>query len=82
MSQENVEIAWAAIDAWDRRDRPAWLAVHDPDYEVVPHRHWPEADVVRGREAAWEFYVNVVWAPFERSPIGNAEIVDAAAGKT
>jgi ketosteroid isomerase-like protein len=37
MSQENVETAREAIDAWDRGERAAWLALHDPDYEVCSH---------------------------------------------
>jgi ketosteroid isomerase-like protein len=80
LSQENVEIARQAIDAWDRHDRAAWLALHDQDHEVVPMRHFPEADVVRGREAAWEFFANIS-DQFEQFPIGNAEIVDAGADK-
>jgi ketosteroid isomerase-like protein len=59
------------------RDRAAWLATRDDqDYEVVTDRYWPEADAVRGREAAWEFYVKVAEA-FERLPVTDVELVDA-----
>ena len=55
MSQENVEIARQAADAMLRRDRAAWLALHEEDFEVVAIDDWPEAGV-RGAEAAWDFY--------------------------
>ena len=76
MSQENVEIFREVLEAFDRRDRATWLANRDPDCEVIPSAMWPEADVVRGREPAWEFYVKVAEA-FERLPVENAELVDA-----
>jgi ketosteroid isomerase-like protein len=80
MSQENVETLRQSNEAFDRRDRAAWLATRDDqDYEVVTSRYWPEADAVRGGEAAWEFYVNVAEA-FERLPV-DAELVDAGADK-
>jgi ketosteroid isomerase-like protein len=84
MSEENAETARQAIDAANRDDRAAWLALHDQDCEVVPSRFWPEPEVIRGREAAWEFYSN-----FTRTlegfadpiVVGDAEIVDAGADK-
>ena len=56
MSQENVEIVRAAIDAFNRRDREAWDAVSHPDVEV----DWSasrglEAGVYRGREGIDRF---------------------------
>jgi ketosteroid isomerase-like protein len=80
MSEENVELARQALEAFDRRDRAAWLAFLDQECEVVTDRFWPEAAPVRGPEAAWEFYVKVN-EPFERYPIGNSELVDAGADK-
>jgi ketosteroid isomerase-like protein len=79
MSQENVEIFRETLEAFDRRDRAAWLALRDPDCEVIPSAMWPEADAVRGREPAWDFYVKVAEA-FERLPV-DAELVDAGADK-
>jgi hypothetical protein len=38
MSQENVELFCKAIDAFNRRDRDAWLALCDPEYENAPPR--------------------------------------------
>jgi ketosteroid isomerase-like protein len=81
MSQENVETVRQMLEAFDRRDRAAWLAPRDDqDHEVVTDRYWPEADAVRGREAAWEFYVKVAEA-FEQLPVADAELVDAGADK-
>lgn len=80
MSQQNVEIFRESLDAFDRRDRAAWLALRDQDFELIPSATWPEADAIRGREAAWEFYVKVVEA-FEWRPYGDAKAVDAGADK-
>jgi ketosteroid isomerase-like protein len=80
MSQENVEAERETLEAFDRRDRAAWLALRDPDCEVIPSAMWPEADAVRGREPAWDFYVKVAEA-FEQTPVADAELVDAGADK-
>src|SRR5947208_703458 len=80
MSQENVERMRKSLDAFDRRDRTTWLALRDPESEVVPSDTWPEAGVIRGPEAAWDFYVEAM-APFEQRPIRDVDIVDAGADK-
>jgi ketosteroid isomerase-like protein len=36
MSQENVELAYRAVDAFNRRDLDAVLALADPDIEYFP----------------------------------------------
>ena len=59
MSQENAVSLRESLDAFDRRDRDAFLAFRDPGCEVIPDRNWPEADAIRGREAAWDFYLSV-----------------------
>jgi ketosteroid isomerase-like protein len=79
MSQENVETLRQSNEAFDRRDRAAWLATRDPDCEVIPSATWPEVDAIRGREAAWDFYVKIADA-FERLPV-DFELVDAGADK-
>jgi ketosteroid isomerase-like protein len=76
MSQEDVETMRRSFDAFDRRDRAGWLALRDQDCEVVTIGAWPEADVVRGREAAWNFYFEVAEA-FERRPYAAVELRDA-----
>jgi ketosteroid isomerase-like protein len=80
MSQENIERMRQMLDAFDRRDRAAWLALRVPDSEVIPSTMWPEADAVRGREPAWDFYVSAAEA-FERLSGADAELVDAGADK-
>ena len=54
MSQENVDAAQKGLDAFNRRDKAAWLALNDPEVEAVPPRDWPESDPIRGREAVWD----------------------------
>jgi ketosteroid isomerase-like protein len=78
MSEENVELARRAEEALLRRDRDAWFAIHDEDFEIVPIRDWPEGGV-RGREAGWDFHMRILdsfeWVPVE------VERVDAGADK-
>jgi ketosteroid isomerase-like protein len=79
MSQENVISARQNLDAFDRRDRAAFLAARDPACEVVPDERWPEPGVITGREAAWDFYVSVAEALGMDST--DAEIIDAGGEK-
>ena len=79
MSEENVELARQSMEALERRDRTAWLALHDEDYEVVPIRDWPEAGG-RGREDAWDGIIEML-DTFQRVPVDNVEVVDAGADK-
>ena len=37
MSQENVELSYRVIDAFNRRDIAAYLALADPDLELTPY---------------------------------------------
>ena len=60
MSQENVDTLRQALDAFNRRDKAAWLAACHPDAENVPPRQWPESAPIRGAEAIWAFYVEAV----------------------
>jgi ketosteroid isomerase-like protein len=78
MSEENVATYRQSLDAFDRRDRAAYLALCDPDFEVVPDHAWPEAGAIRGREAAWDFYVKVTES-FERFDSDDAEVTHAGA---
>jgi ketosteroid isomerase-like protein len=76
MSQENVELARAGMDAFNRRDRAAWIALCDPALENHPPLDWPEAAVVRGAEAVWDFLVGLQegWGQAEYEW---AEVIDA-----
>jgi ketosteroid isomerase-like protein len=61
MSQENVEVVRAVIDAFNRRDLEAWQALSHPDVET----DWSasnglEAGIYRGREETDRF-----WRTFE-----------------
>jgi ketosteroid isomerase-like protein len=79
MSQENAASLRENIDAFDRRDRAAFLSARDPACEVIPDRNWPESGAIRGREAVWEFYVSVAEAFGMDS--SDAEIIDAGGDK-
>src|SRR6185503_20409281 len=54
MSQENLETWRRARDAFNRGDKAAWLAEHDPDVVMIPAREWPENAPIRGPEAIWD----------------------------
>jgi ketosteroid isomerase-like protein len=56
MSQENVEIARAAIDAWNRGDREAWLALWDEEAEFYPLRAQLEGESYRGHDGLERFF--------------------------
>jgi hypothetical protein len=40
MSQENVELLYRVIDAFNRRDLGAYLVLMDPDVEFTPYEVW------------------------------------------
>jgi ketosteroid isomerase-like protein len=68
------------LDAFNRRDRAAWLALCDPEYETVPSDDWPEIEPIRGAEAAWDFYVEGD-EPWEGNAYEYVELIDAGNGK-
>jgi ketosteroid isomerase-like protein len=80
MSRENLESLRRALDAFNRRDRAAWVALCDPDFETVPSRMWPEVDAIRGPDAAWDFYIETD-EPWEQSPYEYVEVIDAGDDK-
>jgi ketosteroid isomerase-like protein len=80
MSKENAEILRQGLDAFARRDRAAWLALCDPEFETIPSSDWPETDPIRGPEAAWNFYV-ATDEPWRESPYEYAELIDAGNDK-
>ena len=80
MSKENVETFHRSLEAFDRRDKASWLETRDEDYEVVTSNLWPEGDV-RGRDAAWDFYVTIA-DTFERRPFSDdIEVIDRGPDK-
>src|SRR5437016_13322411 len=57
MFKQNAEVIRRAFDAFERRDKAAWIDVCDPELEVAPVGAWPESPSIRGAEAAWEFFL-------------------------
>ncbi len=80
MSRENVDAALKGLDAFNRRDKAAWLAVNDPEVEAVHPRAWPESDPLRGREAVWDFYVETIEA-FSEGVLENTELIEVGHDK-
>ena len=80
MSQGNVEIARKAMEAFNRRDRDAWLLLHDPEFEFRADPEWPESETVHGREAVWDFVVGLTDA-WERDDFEMVEFIDLDHGK-
>jgi ketosteroid isomerase-like protein len=76
VSQENVDLAQRGLDAFNRRDKAAWLTLMDPDMEVIPPRDWPESAPIRGSEAVWKFYIQNIEA-FREGVLENVELIDA-----
>ena len=52
MSQENVQIVYTAMDAFNRQDPEAFAAVFAPEAEIVPLRAAVEGTTYTGRECA------------------------------
>lgn len=50
------------LEAFDRRDRAAWLEVRAGDSVVIPAPTWVEVDSVHGPEAGWEYYTTTMSA--------------------
>jgi hypothetical protein len=62
MSQGNVELHQTAIDAWNRRDLEAFLALADPEIKVEPLNVEMERAIYRGRDGLrrfWDDYLTV-----------------------
>jgi ketosteroid isomerase-like protein len=80
MSRANVETIRQALDAVNRGDRAAWLALCDPALLNVPSRDWPESDPIQGREAVWDFFAetNEQW---EDIAYAFGELIDAGNDK-
>jgi ketosteroid isomerase-like protein len=77
MSEENVETLRRANDAFNQRDKAAWLALFDADVVMVPAREWPEHAPVRGADALWDYYTEVVTGAWEEGSSGVlGEVVD------
>ena len=53
------------LEAFNRRDRDAWLRLNDPEVEFRADAEWPESETVRGHDAVWEFVTGLddTWEP-------------------
>ena len=80
MSQENVESFRQALDAFNRRDKPAWMATTHPEAEMVPAGEWPESTPIHGAEAIWSFYIDVT-AAWEDGSFELGEIIDSGSDR-
>jgi ketosteroid isomerase-like protein len=80
MSQENVESLRLGLDAFNRRDRAAWLEGCDPELENLPPRDWPESDSIRGHQAVWDFFVEGN-EPWEESNFEYVDLIDTGNDK-
>jgi len=76
MSQENVETMRRALDAFNRGDKTAWLAEHDPDLVMIPAREWPENAPIRGADAVWDFYLAAT-DTWDEGSTQIAEVIDS-----
>jgi Ketosteroid isomerase-related protein len=76
MSAEKVETLRRALDAFNGRDRAAWIAVCDPEVENYPPREWPENARIRGAGAIYDFYVEAVKA-WDQGSFDWGEFIDA-----
>ena len=75
-AQENAESIQRQSDAFNRRDKVAWLATVDPDAVMVPAHEWPETAPIRGAEAIWDFYVQVD-GTWEDGMVEVGEVIEA-----
>src|SRR6266567_4703605 len=77
MSQENVEIALAAVDAWNRGDLEAWMALWDEEAEFYPLRAQLEGESYRGHDGL-ERFLSELAEDFEDVRLEIEEIVERA----
>jgi len=72
MSQENVELGYQTMDAFNRRDLDAFLALMDHDVETVPRTTALEGENYRGHDGVRRWW-NQLLAVF---PDFRIEVVD------
>ena len=78
MSQENVRQVRAAIEAWNRGDLDAALAVAAPDLEVDTSSTVGEwRGIYRGRDAARRFWQTFFVDPWESVRVEIDEVIEA-----
>src|SRR5215217_5006961 len=76
MSRENVEVVRRSVDAWNRRNQKAWLALYHPDVEVDWSRsRGPLKGFYHGRAALQSFW-NDYWSVFEAAHFEAHDFID------
>jgi ketosteroid isomerase-like protein len=78
MSQENVEVVRATIDAWNAGDMDAFSELHDPEVIVQTGENWPERGPYVGREAVMRGFESIREAFDADSLEPISECIDAA----
>ena len=68
MAESNIDLFHRGVEAFNRRDKAAWMATSHPDLVNVPPKEWPEARVITGAEAVWDFLVENL-STFEETTI-------------
>jgi ketosteroid isomerase-like protein len=76
MSQENVEIARKAIEAWNAEDMDALRALYDPDAVYAVPSDWVDAGPYLGREAVMDQF-RVLREIFSDSSFDPIDLLDA-----
>jgi len=77
ISEQNVEIVRRWVDAWNRQNQKAWLALCHPDVEVDWSRsRGPLKGFYHGR-AALESFWNDYWSVFEAAQLVAHDFIDA-----
>jgi ketosteroid isomerase-like protein len=82
MSQENVEIARAANEAWTRGDWDGLRETYDADVVMRTVEDWPEAGPHFGRDAVVRFFeqLRATWDINELETIALTEAGDRVVG--
>jgi ketosteroid isomerase-like protein len=81
MSQENVEIVLAAVDAWNRGDREAWMALWDEEAEFYPLRAQLEGEAYWGHDGLERFLTEMtqeweeVWFEIDETRDAGEQVV-------
>jgi ketosteroid isomerase-like protein len=76
MSEENVKIALASADGWNRGDDEAWLAPWDEEAEFVPLRAQLEGESYSGHDGLLRFRTELT-QDFEEVRLEFEEMRDA-----
>jgi ketosteroid isomerase-like protein len=78
MSQENVEIATQAIDAFNGKDVDAFAALTTPDFEWSPSMVAIEGETYRGPDGIERYFASIdnAWEKFRISRDGFRDLGD------